>query len=454
MSLNLNFSYALSKKLAGHGISNEMLKPALERTVKALDHVKNERQAGKLPYLELPEDGKTKSACQEMAGKFAGYENFLLAGIGGSSLGPLAMFMALSHPLHNLLSGAKRKGAPRFFALDNIDPVQAEALFSFCKPDKTVYNIISKSGSTAETAAATLLIFEQLQSKLGNDWKKNVVCTTDPATGDLRKLCNEEKLQTLPLHSGVGGRFSVLTPVGLFPAYCLGYDVDALLAGAAEMRERCFDTDPHKNPAAQMAALLYLFDSTQHKKMHVMMAYANGLYGMADWFRQLWAESLGKELDNEGRVVNVGPTPLKALGATDQHSQVQLYIEGPHDKVFLFLESKKFAKRVKLPEMYPHVSSLNYLGGQTMNKLMAAEFTATREALAQRGRPSITMTFPEVDAHAVGEFFMLWEMTTSLAGALYRINPYDQPGVELGKVLTYGLMGRAGFEDKVKGMKV
>lgn len=454
MPLTVNFGYAHSKKLAGHGIAQEMLKPALERTAKAIDHIRNERAANKLPYLDLPEDGKTKNACKEMAAKFDGYENFLLAGIGGSSLGPLAIFNALAHPLHNLLSPAKRKGTPRFFTLDNVDPVQADALFSTCKPDKTVYNIISKSGATAETASASLLIFDQLQKKLGNDWKKNLVCTTDPATGDLRKLCDAEKLQTLPLHPGVGGRFSVLTPVGLFPSYALGFDVDAMLAGAAEMRERCLDLDVQKNPAAQMAAMLYLFDSTQHKKMHVMMAYANGLYGMADWFRQLWAESLGKELDVEGRVVNAGPTPLKALGATDQHSQVQLYIEGPHDKVFLFLECKKFGKRVKLPTMYEHVSSLNYLGGQTMNKLIAAEFAATREALAQRGRPSMTISFPEIDAHAVGEFFMLWEIITSISGALYKINPYDQPGVELGKVLTYGLMGRAGYEDKAKGIKV
>jgi glucose-6-phosphate isomerase len=227
-----------------------------------------------------------------------------------------------------------------------------------------------------------------------------------------------------------------------------------MLQGAAEMREKCLDLDVTKNPAANLAALLYLFDTTQHKRMHVMMAYANGLYGLADWFRQLWAESLGKELDVDGKPVYVGPTPLKALGATDQHSQVQLYIEGPHDKVFLFLEVKKFAKRVKFPSLFGNVSSLDYLGGQTMNKLIASEFAATREALAQRNRPSVTITFPEVDAHAVGEFFMLWEMTTSIAGALYRINPYDQPGVELGKVLTYGLMGRAGYEDKAKGIKV
>ncbi|MBK6766604.1 MAG: glucose-6-phosphate isomerase [bacterium] len=332
MSLSLNFSYAHSKKLAGHGIANEMLRPTVERTVKALDMIRNDRAAGKLPYLDLPEDRKANEQSKEMAAKFQDYENFLLAGIGGSSLGPLAIFSALANPLHNLLSTAKRKGAPRFFTLDNVDPVQADALFSFCKPEKTVYNVISKSGATAETAAATLLIFDQAKKRMGDEWKRNVVCTTDPTNGDLRKLCTEEGLQTLPLHSGVGGRFSVLTPVGLFPSYCLGFDVEAILAGAAEMRERCLDADVQKNPAAQLAALLYLFDSTQHKKMHVMMAYANGLYGMADWYRQLWAESLGKEADYDGRIVNVGPTPLKALGATDQHSQVQLYIEGPYDK--------------------------------------------------------------------------------------------------------------------------
>ncbi|MCB9357812.1 MAG: glucose-6-phosphate isomerase, partial [Calditrichaeota bacterium] len=153
MSLSLNFSNAYSKKLAGHGISNEMLKPTLERTSRALEQVKHEREAGKLPYLDLPGDQKMRDACREMAGKFEGYENLFLSGIGGSALGPNAIFGALAHPLHNMLSSAKRKGRPRFFVLDNVDPVQADALFSACKPEKTVYNIISKSGSTAETAA-------------------------------------------------------------------------------------------------------------------------------------------------------------------------------------------------------------------------------------------------------------------------------------------------------------
>jgi glucose-6-phosphate isomerase len=225
-----------------------------------------------------------------------------------------------------------------------------------------------------------------------------------------------------------------------------------MLAGAAAMRERCLSDNLDENPAIQLASYLYLLDTTRDKPMHVMMAYANALYSMADWFRQIWAESLGKAKDIHGAEVNVGPTPLKALGTTDQHSQVQLYIEGPHDKVFIFLEAKKFRNELKLPAGFPHVSSLNYLGGQTMNKLMAAEFAATREALARQERPSLTISFDEINAHTVGEFFMLLEITTSIAGSLYNINPYDQPGVELGKVLTYSLMGRKGYEGRAEGM--
>ncbi len=182
------------------------------------------------------------------------------------------------------------------------------------------------------------------------------------------------------------------------------------------------------------------------------MAYANSLYGLADWFRQLWAESLGKAHDLAGNTVNVGPTPVKALGTTDQHSQVQLYIEGAYDKVLIFLEAERFRKILPLPKLYGDVFLAELPGGTSLNKLMAAELTATREALARQGRPSLTIKFPAIDAHSVGEFFMLLEVTTAIAGHLYRINPFDQPGVELGKVLTYGLMGREGFEDKAQGI--
>jgi glucose-6-phosphate isomerase len=452
MPLTLDTTNSQHRKVGKHGITPKKLKETQPQVLEALAAIKRDRAAGKLPFLDLPDDKATALACKKMAARFTDAENLIISGIGGSALGPQAIFSALGHPLHNLISRAQRNGAPRLFILDNVDPDQTEAIFEFCKPDKTVYNIISKSGATAETAAAALMIFDRLRQKLGASWKKQVVCTTDPKNGDLRALCNELRLKTLELHPGVGGRFSVLTPVGLFPAYCLGFDVDELLKGASAMRERCLSDNFDENPAAQMATYLYLFDTTRGKPMHVMMAYANALYSLADWFRQIWAESLGKAKDIHGTEVNVGPTPLKALGATDQHSQIQLYIEGPHDKVFIFLEAKKFHNDLKLPAGFPHVSSLNYLGGQSMNKLMAAEFSATREALARQERPSMTITFDEINAHTVGEFFMLLELTTSIAGSLYNINPYDQPGVELGKILTYSLMGRKGYEGRAEGM--
>ncbi|MBU1983512.1 glucose-6-phosphate isomerase, partial [bacterium] len=452
MTLSFNFTHSFSDKADEHGLGPQDLDYLKPRVLDALREMRARRAAGKLEFLDLPYDAGAYTTCVQAAASFAGVENLVIAGIGGSALGPAAIFSALCHPLHNLLDAKARGGAPRFFVVDNVDPDHAMACFDFCDPRETVFNIISKSGATAETAAATLIVFDRLKKKLGAKWRDHMVCTTDPTSGDLRKLCEKEKLPTLDLPTGVGGRFSVLTPVGLFPAFLLGVDGEAMLVGAGEMAEQCLSDDFARNPAAKLAAMLYLFDTSYGKPIHVMMAYANSLYTMADWFRQLWAESLGKAVTLDGKTVNTGPIPVKALGTTDQHSQVQLYIEGPFDKVFLFLEVKEFEHTLKLPALYRNVSSLGYLGGQTMNKLMAAEFAATREALARNHRPSLTITFPRVDARAIGEFFMLFEIVTALCGHLYHINPFDQPGVELGKQLTYGLMGRKGFEEKAKGI--
>jgi glucose-6-phosphate isomerase len=450
MPLTLTTDYAFHAKSGKHGLQSNEVKLIDTRVREALAWLVDSHRKNQLPFIDLPQDRALVESCREMAARFKGMENLLLAGIGGSALGPRAIFDALCHPLHNVVTPLVRKDAPRFFMLDNVDPDATEAMLHVCEAGDTVFNVISKSGSTAETAAALLLIIQHLKNGVGNAWRDHLVCTTDPEAGDLRKLCNEDKIPTLPLHPGVGGRFSVLTPVGIFPALCLGLDVDAMMEGANEMACKCMSDDPEKNPAAQVATILYLLDTAHQKPIHVMMAYANGLYSMADWFRQIWAESLGKAHSRDGKLVNVGPTPVKALGTTDQHSQVQLYIEGPHDKVFIFLEAKKFRHTLTMPHEFGRISSLGYLGGKTMNQLMAAEFQATREALAQNERPSLTISFSEVNAREVGEFFMLWEMVTALCGRLYNINAFDQPGVELGKQLTYQLMGRGSSAEAAK----
>ncbi len=442
MPLTLNTEHSFQAKSGKHGLHPSELRLIESKMRAALAWISDSHKKEQLPFLDLPLDRALVENCRQMAARFKGKENFLLAGIGGSALGPRAIFDALCHPLHNVVPPLLRNDAPRFFVLDNVDPDATEALLHVCETGDTVFNVISKSGSTAETAAALLLIVQHLKNDVGEMWREHLVCTTDPENGDLRKLCIEMKIRTLPLHPGVGGRFSVLTPVGIFPALCLGLDVDEMMNGAAEMTGKCLSDDLGANPAAQIASLLYLFDTAHHKPIHVMMAYANGLYSMADWFRQIWAESLGKAHARDGRTVHVGPTPIKALGTTDQHSQVQLYIEGPHDKVFIFLEAQQFRHTLTMPHDFGHLSSFGYLGGKTMNELMAAEFQATREALAQNERPSLTLSFSEVGPREVGEFFMLWEIVTALCGHLYNIDPFDQPGVELGKKLTYQLMGR------------
>jgi glucose-6-phosphate isomerase len=262
----------------------------------------------------------------------------------------------------------------------------------------------------------------------------------------LREIADAEGIATLPIPSSVGGRFSVLSAVGLLPAAMAGIDVAALLAGAAEMRERCDAGELRGNPAGMFGALQYLADTEKGANVQVMMPYSDPLKDVADWFRQLWAESLGKQKSRAGDDVFVGPTPVKALGATDQHSQVQEYVEGPFDKTITFLAARERPADIAIPKLHAELGELGYLGGRTLGGLLDTERLATEAALARRGRMSMTIELPRVDAHSLGGLFMLLEIATVYAGHFYGIDPMDQPGVELGKQLTYGIMGRQGYE--------
>ncbi len=279
---------------------------------------------------------------------------------------------------------------------------------------------------------------------MGPDYARRVVAITDPRTGTMRSICEAEGFATLPVPDGVGGRFSVLSPVGLFSAAMCGIDIEALHDGAAAMDTKCTETDPAGNPAAILAWLLVEL-YRRGKRSHVMMPYCNALEGLADWFRQLWAESLGKHREDGGEVVCVGPTPIKALGTTDQHSQIQLYREGPNDKVIGLVEVETMDSDVVVPADLD-VESLRYLQGATLGALLNAEKRATEYALVEAGRPNFTITLPRLDARHVGEFIQLWEVTTAYAGRMLGVNAYDQPAVETGKVATFGLMGRPGYE--------
>ena len=447
--LTIEYANMLASRVGPHGLDEARIAPGSDAAagIKAMTaDLAKTRGTGWERWRQLwhePMRTEHLNAIKPIAKDAQKYENLVVLGIGGSALGNIALQAALNPATHNLQSSKDRNG-PRVFVVDNVDPVYLDSILKICDPKKTLFNVVSKSGETAETAAQFMIIRQRLQDALGKKWASHVVAITDPEKGTMRTICDEEGITTLPVPEGVGGRFSSLSPVGLFSAAVAGIDIDAMLDGAKAMDERCSNDDLHKNPAAMLALLLVEMGTQKGKPNHVMMPYCNALYLMADWYRQLWAESLGKKFDNNNEIVFAGFTPIKALGATDQHSQVQLYREGPNDKVFMFLEVEEFDTDITIPTGMG-VDAISYLEGQSMSTLLNAEKRATEYALIDSVRPNLTIKFPKVDAHHIGEFIALWQIATAYAGRMLNIDAYDQPAVETGKKATFGLMGREGY---------
>ncbi len=449
-TLRLDTKHVMDGRLGEHKLTEADLKGLAPKVAEILKEIAAERAKGEHRFRELPhqrpEIDEIKKIVAEQKDTI---ENLIVLGIGGSALGNIALQSALNPLTYNLLSKAERQG-PRLFVLDNVDPAYFEAVMHFIGEDgwaNTLVNVISKSGETAETSAQFLIVRDRLIQAMGEaDGEDHIIVTTDSSKGTMRKIVDDQEYRSLTVPDGVGGRFSVLSPVGLLSAAFCGIDVDGLLDGAAAMDKTVSDPNPMTNPAALLAMIHYLYEQ-RGKNMHVMMPYSQQLRDMADWYRQLYAESLGKIRPSDGKCV--GPTPIKALGVTDQHSQVQLYREGPNNKVFTFLQVEAFECDSIIPLAFEGVEAMEYLGRSkngTLAGLLAAEKRATELALLVSQRPSLTVRFPEIKARTVGEFIYLYEAMIPIMGKLYGINPYDQPAVELGKVLTFHFMGRRGYE--------
>ncbi|HEX5634312.1 MAG TPA: hypothetical protein VFX50_13825, partial [Gemmatimonadales bacterium] len=277
----------------------------------------------------------------------------------------------------------------------------------------------------------------------------HLVFTTDPARGALREIAAREGIATLDVPPDVGGRFSVLSPVGLLPAALVGIDIAALIAGAQRAIARAEEPSLRRNPAALYAGLHWAADAGLGARVHALMPYSDRLKDFAEWYRQLWAESLGKRVDRRGAEVFAGPTPVAAVGATDQHSQVQLFMEGPHDKVITLVRLGRHGEEdVRIPGRADLPADVAYLAGHTLGELLNAECDATAGALARMGRMHCTLQVPELTEEAMGELLMFFQLATGYAGVWYGVNPFDQPGVELGKRLTFAAMGRPGFSEE------
>jgi len=439
-----------------HGVTQGDLDSIHDALLAAHRAVLGQIEAGRLGYAALPGKSEYADQVKALVAKYRSQKitDLVVLGIGGSALGNIALQAALNDATYNLQSDRKR-GGPRLFVLDNVDPALVGDVMKFLgrRLNTTLFNVISKSGETAETASQFMIVREMLRKKLGEGFAQHIVATTDMLKSTLHEIAKRNGYDMLPVPDDVGGRFSVLTPVGLFSAAMCGIDIDALLAGAGAMKQRTEIHQWYENPACVLAAVKYIMMTAKGKPMHVMMPYSNRLYLLADWYRQLWAESLGKRLSRDGREVFAGPTPIKALGTTDQHSQVQLYREGPNDKLVVFLEVDKHPREVRVPNVFGEVPGLAYLAKARMSKLLEAEKKATEYALAVSQRPTLTIRFNNISPQSVGEFIYLYEFTTSLMGELLNINAYDQPAVELGKQATFALMGRDGYQDLAKQIK-
>ncbi len=403
-----------------------------------------------LQWMNLGYNEETLWYVKEYAAMVQGrFDNILVLGIGGSALGGLAVTEALLKPFWNLLSPEQREGLPRIFFLDNIDPDYMVGLLNVLDLKKTLVNVITKSGSTAETMSQFMIVKNILEQELGDNYRYNIVATTDKKTGILRQIAEQEGYKTFVVPDDVGGRFSVFSAVGLLPFALVGIDIDEIVNGIKDMDLALKNTDIKENIAAQNALIHYLLDTKKGKNLSVMMPYSSKLKYVSDWYVQLWAESLGKNKDKEGNDVCVGPTPIKALGATDQHSQIQLYNEGPNNKVINFIRVKNFDNTLEIPNIFEY-TGIGYLGGKTINQLINAEADSTRVSLADYKRPTVSIYLDKVDGYNVAQLLYMLEVQTAIAGELYNIDTFNQPGVEQAKNYTYALMGRAGYEESAQ----
>lgn len=442
--LVIDYSHAMTEAVgSGNGISASDLASLSGRAATIHADLAARRGQGKLPFLDLPR--QDLALILALAEKHRpGIDNVVVLGIGGSALGPRALAKALLPAFHDFRPD---RGAARLLVADNIDPDSFKGLLSAIDLNRSLFIVISKSGSTAETMSQFLIARDRLLKKFGEDgYRKRMLAITDTSGGYLREIVNRDQLESLPVPNGVGGRFSVLTEVGLLPAALCGMDVKDLLAGAARMEERCRTEKLLDNPAYLLAGLFFLAEDQLKKNILITMPYASSLLELAEWFQQLWAESIGKAVHTDGTPARVGSTPVRALGATDQHSQCQLYMEGPTDKLTMFFRVNEFGDQGAVPAAFGDIKGVGYLGGHSLAELINAEQSATEMALAKAGRPSLRIEFPRVDAYVLGQAMMLLEIATVFAGGLYRIDPLDQPGVEWGKKYASAMMGRAGFE--------
>lgn len=426
----------LAEKSGEAGFGLVFWQQKLQEAQAVYERIQSRKLAGELGFTKLPNQEAEVVEVEKLAAAIRQeFSNVVVVGIGGSDLGTRALHRALNHQFYNL------REKPRLFFLgDTTDPAAIQEVLEVVTLPETVFLVISKSGNTIEQLSTYTYVRQKMIEKVGAEpSKKHFICVTDAQEGTLRQIVEREGYRSLPFPFDVGGRFSVFSAAGLLPLAVVGVHIRALLHGARDFDQLDGHSGPAANSALQYALLQY--ESFQAgRPISVFMPYIYGLRDVSQWFRQLWAESLGKSPQS-------GPTPLASLGPTDQHSQMQLYMEGPKDKVVTFVMAKESAVDLKLPESFADLEGVNYLSGHSFFEILEAEYQASVAALAQAGRPSCTIYLEKVDAYHLGQLLYMLELAVTYGAALFQVNVFDQPGVESGKKHMYGILGRPGYEE-------
>ncbi len=421
------------------GMTVSRIGRAIRSAARAMRRLRRQQEDGSVGFPDLPFRKREAGAIARAAARHRRrFRHLLVLGIGGSALGTKAVYEALG--------GASAVRGLDPTVADNVDPDFFVPLLRSLPMDKTLVVAISKSGGTAETNAQLALAVEALRRAAGGSWKDHLVLVTDPRRGAFREFAEREGIPTYPVPPNVGGRFSVLSPVGLFPLAAAGVSVERLLAGARWMESVIRDREGEENPALFSAAVYSYYLLENRKPVQVWFGYGQGLDRMGEWWQQLWAESLGKRRPDGPPV---GQTPARAVGVTDQHSQVQLYQEGPPDKLFTFVKWMEGREEATVPPLRI-LPGTGILGGRPLRNLFDAEFEGTLGALWRAGRPIVRIEVGRRDELHIGAFLQYWEWVTGLVGTIAGIDPFDQPGVEESKIITRALMGEEGSEDRRK----
>ncbi len=435
--IQYDYSFMLSDVVGEHGATmNDLAGLQSQMLEMRTSHFSKESPLG---FMTLPFETETVNTVKQLAEEVAArFSTLIVLGIGGSDLGARATIQALPS-----------SGMTVLFLGSNTDPIEIEQTLNGVSWPDTAVNVISKSGDTIETMSTFIYIRDQLKKSVGDSFNEHIIAATDASTGTLRTIAEREKYRTLVVPENVGGRFSVLSTVGLFPIACAGVDIVALLEGS---RDLCLDLNNFDNTKMHgveiFSALHFLGFTQKNQNVHVFIPYATSLRNVGFWFRQLWAESLGKHMTVDGQTVYTGPTPVAALGATDQHSQFQLYYYGPFDKLITFVDVEDYGSDLEVPEGFEDIEGISYTKGLRFEKILRSELQASSLALAERKRPNGRLILPEISAYTIGQLFQFLEIATVYVGFLLRINPFDQPGVELGKQNMYAILGRKGFEKR------